>query len=302
VGFLACDFGDAAGAVSGTFDFIIAHGVFSWVSPETRDAILGLCAERLSRGGLLYLNYNARPGWNVRGLVRDFLVSQTAEIAGLKARTDRAREVAQRMAEELQGGDHPYSQLLAREFRLVGELDESMTAHDYLSEYNEVYTRREFLDLVGKYGFTYVADADFNYPSGRLPEALPVRLAELNVASELRDDTADLLCYRQLHSPILTSPGFSRRLPDGQEWSRLLVASCLTEREAADPGTVPSFVHPSGYVVEAKTAPMADALRALRTEWPRGLRVGEVIPDVSEAIDDLRLLQRNGLIELRVAE
>jgi hypothetical protein len=43
-------------------------------------------------------------------------------------------------------------------------------------------------------------------------------------------------------------------------------------------------------------------LRTLHSLWPRGLRLGDAVPDVSEAIDDLRLLQRNGMIELRLID
>src|SRR5262245_31152579 len=92
--FLAADFGSAPKSLSGDFDYIIAHGVFSWVSPETRIELLDLCAERLRPGGLLYLNYNDRPGWNVRGLVREFLVLQTAKLNGLGDSDARARASA----------------------------------------------------------------------------------------------------------------------------------------------------------------------------------------------------------------
>src|SRR5712691_11212951 len=76
--FLHADFRTAARRLSGQFDYIIAHGVFSWVSDDVRDALLRLFAQHLRRGGLVYLNYNTRPGWNVRGLVREFLLAQTA--------------------------------------------------------------------------------------------------------------------------------------------------------------------------------------------------------------------------------
>jgi hypothetical protein len=59
------------------------------------------------------------------------------------------------------------------------------------------------------------------------------------------------------------------------------------------------FQHPSGYQVEAKAAVMVTALKRLQPLWPRGLRIGAVFPDVSKVMDDLKLLQRNGLIELR---
>ncbi len=62
------------------------------------------------------------------------------------------------------------------------------------------------------------------------------------------------------------------------------------------------FQHPSGYQVEAKVAVMVTALKRLQPLWPRGLRIGAVFPDVSKVMDDLKLLQRNGLIELRCIE
>jgi len=299
--FAATDFESARRSLTGHFDYIIAHGVFSWVSPETRAALLELCAERLRPGGLLYLNYNARPGWNVRGLIRDFLLLQTTKIRDLRARTDRAREIAARLAQELAGGEHPYSRLLANEFRFVGETDPRHTAHEYLADYNEAYSRGQFLDLIAHYGLAYVADADFNYVSGRLPEGLSSQLARLNIDADTTDQTADLLCYRQLHSPILTQHGFARRAPDTQELSRLVIASCLVEQGPSS-GAVSLFKHPSGYEVEARSESIAAVLRTLRPLWPRGLRLGEAFGDLASVIDDARLLHRNGMIQIHLVD
>ena len=295
--FVATNFRDAVTRLSGQFDYIIGHGVFSWVSHDVRDGLLELCAERLRPGGLVYLNYNARPGWNVRGLIRDFLLIQTATITDLRARAERAREIAARMVRLLDGGSHPYSQLLANEFKFVGENPLSHTAHEYLADFNYAYARSEFLELVARNDFVYVADADFNYRSGRLPEGLGSRLAGLDLEADTIDLTADLVCYRQLHSPMLTQRGFERIMPDADELSRLTIASCLLEREPNN--EEPSiFEHPSGYQVEAKTESIATVLRLLHPLWPRGLYLGDVVGDIGEVIDDLRLLHRNGLIEL----
>lgn len=68
VEFIHADFRVVDQQLSGCFDYIIAHGIFSWVPHDIRDTLLQLCVERLKPGGLLYLNYNARPGWDVRGL------------------------------------------------------------------------------------------------------------------------------------------------------------------------------------------------------------------------------------------
>jgi SAM-dependent methyltransferase len=298
--FLAADFGSAGTRLSGHFDYIIVHGVFSWISPESRTALLELCAERLRRGGLLYLNYNARPGWNVRGLIREFLLTQTAGLSTLRARSERAQSLAARMAEELSDGPHPYSKLLASEFRFVADTHLSHAAHEYLSEHNDAFTRREFIDLLSSRGFEYVGDADFNYPSGRLPEELSDVLERLNLAAGTSEATADLVCYRQLHSPILTSCGFRRRPPDTGELSGLFVAARLVEQPDARTGWL--FRHPSGFEVSAKTDSMAAALRTLQPRWPEGERVHSLFADVDQVIDDLLMLHRHGLIELRLID
>ena len=62
------------------------------------------------------------------------------------------------------------------------------------------------------------------------------------------------------------------------------------------------FKHPSGYEVEAKQDFMLEALTRLRPLWPRGLQVRATFPDVRLVIEDLRLLQSNGLIELHCIE
>ncbi len=63
----------SAGTELGEFDYIIAHGIFSWVPEKVRDKILPICSRHLSPSGLAYINYNTLPGWRMRGMVRDML-------------------------------------------------------------------------------------------------------------------------------------------------------------------------------------------------------------------------------------
>ncbi len=299
--FIHADFRTAAKQISGQFDYIIAHGIFSWVPKDVRDALLSLCAERLGDGGLLYLNYNTRPGWNVRGMVREFLLAQTAGMESLRDRAQAAQEVAAKVVASLTIGEHPYSELLSNEFRFVCENHVSYVAHEFLSPENHAYWRSEFMGIAGRYGFEYVADADFNYPSGKIPEDLGLRLMASGIVGRGLDDTVDLLCYRQLHTPILTKSPWSPQPPTIEEFSSLYIASCLTPCTSND-SEHQMFHHPSGYQVEAKEEIIRTTLNRLQPLWPRGVRIGELFPEVAQVMDDLKLLQRNGLIELRCIE
>ncbi|WJJ93306.1 class I SAM-dependent methyltransferase [Neopusillimonas aromaticivorans] len=76
----------------GQFDYIIAHGVFSWVPPEVREAMLRILRENLTPHGVGYISYNTYPGWKAGDIVRDAMLlhshsSQTDEdkLASAKA-------------------------------------------------------------------------------------------------------------------------------------------------------------------------------------------------------------------------
>lgn len=297
--FIESDFLSANEKLHGQFDYIIAHGVFSWVSPVVRDALFDLSAQRLRHGGLLYLNYNAKPGWNIRGTIRDYLLEQTGGERSLPVRARLAQELAARMAATLNAGDHPYARLLGNEFRFVCESHASYVAHEYLAADNHAYWRAEFQALAANVGLAYVCDADFNYVSGRVPEELVRRAADIRLTADSTVDTVDLLSYKQLQSPIFTQGSISPKAASTDEIANLNMAACLASCEPVDGGGHPTFRHPNGYEVEARDDAMANALAKLHPLWPSGLCIAELFADVSGAMEDILLLHRNGLVELR---
>jgi hypothetical protein len=232
-------------------------------------------------------------------MVRDVLLAQTASHAGsLAARAERAKEVAAAFASAFAAsGEHPYAQLMAREFRFVCDGHPSYVAHEFLAPHNRAYWRSELATLAAAQGLTYVADADFNRPSGTVPPDLESRIAAAGLAGPSLDDTVDFLSYRQLHSPILTRLPWTRHLPTMDQLVELAAASCLEPNEART-----AFRHPSGFEVEARDDDMAAALASLRPLWPRARRIAELFARPESHVEDLLLLHRHGLLELQLVE
>ena len=143
----------------------MAHGVFSWVTDEARDAMLEMCSSLLAPKGLLYLNYNAHPGWTVRGMVRDFLMQQTAHCSSLKERAELCREVSAKVIAPLKSDEHPYTNLMANEFKLVVQNLPAYIAHEYLSPENNAYWRSDF--------FASCSDLDLH--------SLPMRISTVSL-------------------------------------------------------------------------------------------------------------------------
>ncbi|HTQ02529.1 MAG TPA: class I SAM-dependent methyltransferase [Polyangiaceae bacterium] len=82
VRFLECDFEDLSSEELPKFDYLCAHGLISWIAPEKRAALFARAAAWLKPGGLLYLGYNALPGWAAVEPLRRFMLDASADVAG----------------------------------------------------------------------------------------------------------------------------------------------------------------------------------------------------------------------------
>jgi len=63
-------------------DYVAMHGVYAWISEAARTALLALIAARLAPGGLLYVSYNANPGWASVAPLRQFFLDYTRGMTG----------------------------------------------------------------------------------------------------------------------------------------------------------------------------------------------------------------------------
>jgi len=78
----------------GAYDFIVLHGVYSWVDAPTRAVLRQLIARLLVPGGLVYLSYNALPGWSTELPLRKLLIELAATETGTAAETSERAAAA----------------------------------------------------------------------------------------------------------------------------------------------------------------------------------------------------------------
>jgi SAM-dependent methyltransferase len=84
----------------GEFDYIIAHGVFSWVPPAVQQALLDVCRRHLSANGLAYVSFNVAAGWQQLQPLRAALVERTAADLPAPARYEQALRVLDELQAE----------------------------------------------------------------------------------------------------------------------------------------------------------------------------------------------------------
>ena len=149
---------DLAAIEGGPFDFVIAHGVYSWVGAPVRDALFALAARALAPDGILFMSYNTHPGGHLRRAAADPLLWHTRASGGPRERLAAARTLAALLAEPGPTAE-PADAALRAEWRRMAEEPDSALFHDSISEPNEAVWFHDFVAHAARFGFAFVAEA-----------------------------------------------------------------------------------------------------------------------------------------------
>jgi SAM-dependent methyltransferase len=179
VGVLERDFSALVDEDVGEFDYIVAHGVLSWVSPEKRKAVLDFANTKLKPGGLLHVSYNAMPGWASVEPLRQLLLFGGAGETSL----DRARhglafaQSMQRAGAEYFANNPAASEMLAT----MAKAGLPYLVHEYLHEHwVPMYFARVAWEMAASdLHFVGVLPIHLNFRETAMPEALDQLLASV---------------------------------------------------------------------------------------------------------------------------
>lgn len=256
----------------GRFDYLIAHGLYSWVPAPVRDRILGICQELLAPDGVAYVSYNAYPGNHLRELVRGMMRFHTAQFSDPTDRVGQARGLLKFIAEARREPDY-YHTAVKHQFERLLKVADSVVFHDDLSDHNQPFYFYEFVSDAARHGLRYLGEAGANeLPSEGYDASVFQLLENLGTANEVvREQYKDfvrgcafrktLLCREE---KSIAPAGLTERVP-------LLFAVCdatLTEQRDTDQGRVSVFCRRDGTVVETAHPLTSAALVVLCSEWP----------------------------------
>jgi len=159
VGFHCLRFHEALGQPFQPFDYIVAHGVYSWVDHSSREQLLTFAGRHLKPGGLFYLSYNALPGWNqwvpAQKLLLDVVEKSSADPA-----TRFAEAVALIHAMHQAGARHFLGNPLVERFlQRVETMPSSYLLHEYLSSAWHASYSSDLISELDKYGLSFIGTA-----------------------------------------------------------------------------------------------------------------------------------------------
>jgi methyltransferase-like protein/2-polyprenyl-3-methyl-5-hydroxy-6-metoxy-1,4-benzoquinol methylase len=146
----------------GQFDYVISHGVYSWVPNVVQEAMLAICAQLLSPNGVAYISYNTLPGWRMRGMVRDLMRYHALQFSDLTQQVPQARAILRFLRDSVPVENNAYGILLKAELESLSRSADYYIQHEHLEDINEPLYFHEFVDRASRHGLQYLAEADFD--------------------------------------------------------------------------------------------------------------------------------------------
>ena len=257
----------------GQFDYIVCHGVWSWVSEPIRDRILKICHDNLAHNGVAYVSYNTYPGWHMRGAIRDLMRWHTAGFTDSAQKAQQARAVLQFLCESTPAEGDAYGLMMRNEAQLLAQQGDYYLLHDHLEEVNHPVYVHEFFAQCAANGLEYLAEAEVQtmLPNG-LPQATIETLRRIAPDIVRMEQYLDFLRNRAFRQTLLVHTGqtINRNLTPAS-LEKLAIASALTPQGPVDPKASGNarFVLPNGIAADT-TGPLTKAaLLALAEAWPQ---------------------------------
>jgi len=286
----------------GSFDYIICHGVYSWVPAPVREKLLDACAALLAPRGIALVTHNVNPGWHFRALAGGMMRYHTAGIAEPAGKTAEARLFMEFLARTVPEG--AYRDVIAQQRDKIVTAADWYLYHDQLAEVNDGCWFWEFADKIAARGLAYLGDAD-------MPTMLPTHLHP--EAAEALAHVTDIVKLEQYHDFLTGRPfrltamcraehPLDRELTGGQIQELWLgsAAACAADPDLDSAAPV-EFRTPTGGWAQIGRPATKRAMWRMRAAQPAWLPFAELC-DPEEADDvALDLLQAfaAGVVEAR---
>ena len=143
----------------GMFDYVICHGVFSWVPKDVQDKVYEICAKQMTPNGVAYISYNTYPGWHLRGMIRDMMRYHSARFNTAQLRTQQARALLDFLAQSVKQDGSAYAVLLKTELETLRHQADHYLYHEHLEENNQPLYFHQFADRAKAHGLKYLGEA-----------------------------------------------------------------------------------------------------------------------------------------------
>jgi methyltransferase-like protein/ubiquinone/menaquinone biosynthesis C-methylase UbiE len=269
-------------AIFGEFDYIIAHGVYSWVPPTVREKIMMIFKQNLAPQGVCYVSYNAHPFSHMRDMVRDMMRYHTRRLTGMKEKVGQARAILKFLSEGSKANS-VHGAIMRDQYNRVLKAPDELLFHDDLDEGAEAFLLHEVVELAGSHGLQYLSDADFSRRNlagyseevratlQRFPESEFMARDQYQDFIDGNGFRRTLLCHDNVSLSRQTDLDFVTRFYLLSTTSPVDPDACVTDDSAVE------FENEDGSRITVTNSLLKAAHLCLGRAWPRALSFDELL-------------------------
>ena len=270
-----------AGDDLGRFDFIIAHGIYSWVPAPVRDKLLTICKKNLSDNGVAYVSYNTYPGAHFRNLAAEMMRFHVSEITDARKKVEQARALVKFIVEASAEPDL-YRMVLGKELERLTEFADSSVFHDDLADHDAPVYFYQFVEHAARHGLKYLAEAHFfEMQAGIFPAEVVQVLNRISDGLVAKEQYLDFLKCRRFRQTLLCHEACPLDYePRAEKIASMHVASPLrpeTPAVSLDSAEKMAFTGPKDSSIGTDNPLIKAALLELGEAWPQALHFSELL-------------------------
>jgi SAM-dependent methyltransferase len=295
-----------SGELQGGFDYILSHGVYSWIPPRVRAALLASVRCHLEPMGVAYVSYNAYPGSYLRDMARDILGYHVRDIDDPERKLAAAQELMQTIVaiEE----PSPYAQVLRQHMERMLRYSSALLFHDDLAEISTPFYFHEFMEHAAHHRLAFLSEADlFESQMRDVPDSAERLMAGLPDDVLVREQYLDFFKNRMFRQTLLCheQAPVSRAL-DESEVEHFWISSTARSQEgesdlgeggrssgettAVRRGATPAaetdaetFATPEGFSMTTTEPLVIATMQALADAWPQSVDFATLLATASTA-------------------
>ncbi len=273
-------------ADAGEFDYIIVHGIYSWVPAFVREKILAICAAHLAPQGIAYISYKTYPGSHVSGTIHEMMRYQVSRRPGMSEEevVHAGLNMCRFIVDSRQETDAYRAQLKWR----LDAIDERMAAyggytwiyHDLGVAVSDPLYFYQFAEQAGRHGLQFLSEPGLEFSNPAYNAETAAALAAMDTVE--REQYEDLLENREFRRTLVCRAGCALDRSFDPERVRTLHASSPIQARTPpgapdDPMAKEAFAAPGNMTVTVDQPAVKEAFRRLGQIWPGSASFDELM-------------------------
>ncbi|HEV3119694.1 MAG TPA: methyltransferase regulatory domain-containing protein [Gemmataceae bacterium] len=266
---------------AGRFDYIIAHGVYSWVPAAVQEKLLSICKDHLAPQGIAYVSHNVFPGWHARGLARELMLFHTRQTGDPQARAREALAVLAFASNVTAFEKSVHGDLIKSEWERLRHHPSYLLLHDELGLVNQPSYFHEFMERAAQHGLQFLTDAESGRAADQhVPREVLAAVEQWAADTVSKEQYFDFLCNRAFRRTLLCHREVSlHATPMPEKLAGLYVASeahFISEAPDLTSPRAESFAK-RGRVTASTGHPLSKAAIACLAElWPKAIAFADL--------------------------